>query len=120
MLNIGNLVVSGRKLTLPRIQLEVNVNPPMRSGSVLSTETWGNEDQLVQTASDTPCGLAAEIWSREVTRVIHIADCIEAGNVSVNNYLNAATRLPVGGSTQSSLAVKTGGINALLHAVKVS
>ena len=77
-------------------------------GPVVSTETWRNEDEAVQSANDTVYGLAAGIWSSDVARAMRIADRIEAGTVYINNYFNAAAQSPVGGFKQSGYGRENG------------
>jgi aldehyde dehydrogenase (NAD+) len=77
-------------------------------GPVVSTQSWSEEDEAVRIANDTVFGLAAGIWSRDVTRAMRIADRIEAGTVYINNYFNAATQSPVGGYKQSGYGRENG------------
>jgi aldehyde dehydrogenase (NAD+) len=77
-------------------------------GPVVSTESWEDEDDAIRIANDTVYGLAAGIWSRDVTRAMRIADRIEAGTVYINNYFNAATQSPVGGYKQSGYGRENG------------
>ena len=77
-------------------------------GPVVSTESWEDEEEVVGIANDTVYGLAAGIWSRDVTKAMRIADRIEAGTVYINNYFNAATQSPVGGFKQSGYGRENG------------
>ncbi len=70
-------------------------------GPVIAIIPYDDEDEAVRIANDSIFGLAAGIWSRDVTRAMRIADRIEAGTVYINNYFNAATQSPVGGYKQS-------------------
>ncbi|MFT5506528.1 MAG: acyl-CoA reductase-like NAD-dependent aldehyde dehydrogenase [Gammaproteobacteria bacterium] len=77
-------------------------------GPVVSTESWDDEEEVVRIANDTVYGLAAGIWSRDVTKAMRMADRIEAGTVYINNYFNAATQSPVGGFKQSGYGRENG------------
>ena len=77
-------------------------------GPVVSTESWEDEEEVIRIANDTVYGLAAGIWSRDVTRAMRMADRIEAGTVYINNYFNAATQSPVGGFKQSGYGRENG------------
>ncbi len=77
-------------------------------GPVVSTESWRDEEDVIRIANDTVYGLAAGIWSRDVTRAMRIASRIEAGTVYINNYFNAATQSPVGGFKQSGYGRENG------------
>lgn len=77
-------------------------------GPVLSTERWEDEEDAIRIANDTVYGLAAGIWSQDVTRAMRIADRVEAGTIYINNYFNAATQSPVGGYKQSGYGRENG------------
>ncbi|MEM7294590.1 MAG: aldehyde dehydrogenase [Pseudomonadota bacterium] len=77
-------------------------------GPVASTESWTDEEDAIRIANDTVYGLAAGIWSRDVTKAMRMADRIEAGTVYINNYFNAATQSPVGGYKQSGYGRENG------------
>ena len=77
-------------------------------GPVVSTEAWEKEEEVIHIANATVYGLAAGIWSRDVTRAMRMADRIEAGTVYINNYFNAATQSPVGGFKQSGYGRENG------------
>ena len=66
-------------------------------GPVLSVLRYRDEDEAVAIANDTPFGLAAGLWTRELGRAHRMASALEAGTVWVNTYrgLNYAT--PFGG-----------------------
>ena len=59
-------------------------------------------------ANDTIFGLAAGIWSRDVTNAMRVADRIEAGTVYINNYFSASAQSPVGGYKQSGYGRENG------------
>ncbi len=77
-------------------------------GPVVSTESWRDEAEVMRTANDTIFGLAAGIWSRDVTRAMRMADRIEAGTVYINNYFKASAQSPVGGFKQSGYGRENG------------
>ena len=77
-------------------------------GPVVTTESWDEEEQVIKMANDTIYGLAAGIWSNNVTKAMKVADEIEAGTVYINNYFNAAAQSPVGGFKQSGYGRENG------------
>ncbi|MCG7519782.1 aldehyde dehydrogenase [Ruegeria sp. Ofav3-42] len=77
-------------------------------GPVASIEAFDDQAEAVRIANDSIYGLAAGIWSRDVTSAMRMADRIEAGTVYINNYFNAATQSPVGGYKQSGYGRENG------------
>ena len=91
-----------------------NVSPEMQLfreelfGPVLAVVPFEDEEEAVSLANDTVYGLAAGIWTGDVTRAIRIAERIQAGTIYVNNYFNSATQSPVGGYKQSGYGRENG------------
>ena len=61
-----------------------------------------SEDEAVRVANDTPFGLGAAVFTRDITRGTRVAaDEIDAGNCFVNAFVRSDARLPFGGLKQS-------------------
>ena len=71
-------------------------------------EPQGTRGRLEQTVRPTVFGLTADIWSRDVTKAMRMADRIEAGTVHIDNCFNAATQSPVVGFKQSGYGRENG------------
>lgn len=88
-------------------------------GPVLSVIGFETEEEAIEIANDTPYGLAAAIWSNDITRAIRMTRSIRAGTVWVNTY--AAPRPiegPFGGFKQSGVGRELGlrdGLNEYLE-----
>ncbi len=70
-------------------------------GPVLVAEPFTNEADLVQRANDTPYGLAAGVWTNDVSKAHRIAKAYRAGTVWVNCYNVFDSALPFGGYKES-------------------
>ncbi len=70
-------------------------------GPVLSVIPFDHEDEALAIANDTQYGLAASLWSNNLSRVHRLSSQLHAGTVSVNamDALSAVT--PFGGFKQS-------------------
>ncbi len=70
-------------------------------GPVLSVLTFDDEDQAVAMANDTEYGLAAAVWTRDVSAAHRVSRKVQAGTVWVNCYEEGDMTVPFGGFKQS-------------------
>jgi acyl-CoA reductase-like NAD-dependent aldehyde dehydrogenase len=85
------------------------VKPSMRIareeifGPVLATITFRDEAEAVAIANDTSYGLAAAVWTRDLTTAHRMARAIRSGMVYVNCYDADDITVPFGGFKQSGM-----------------
>ena len=77
-------------------------------GPVLSVLPFRDEDEAVSIANDTSYGLAGDIWSNSLTRIMKVAQGTRTGTLWVNRHLNPGPEVPFGGYKQSGLGRETG------------
>ncbi len=77
-------------------------------GPVLSIYPFNTEDEAVAVANDTIYGLAACVWSGDVSRAIRVAKRIRAGRLWVNSAQENFPEMPVGGFGASGLGREAG------------
>ncbi|GHE92437.1 aldehyde dehydrogenase [Amycolatopsis deserti] len=70
-------------------------------GPVVAAIPFSAEDGLAAAANDTEYGLAAGIWTRDISKAHRVAKQIKAGSVWVNCYNGFDTAIPFGGYKQS-------------------
>ncbi|MEM7630813.1 MAG: aldehyde dehydrogenase family protein [Pseudomonadota bacterium] len=70
-------------------------------GPVLAAQPFNTEDQAVAMANGTSYGLAAGVFTRDVSRAHRMVGRLRAGVVHVNTYGGADITVPLGGHGQS-------------------
>ena len=70
-------------------------------GPVLSVISFTDPTQAITIANDTPYGLAASVWSRDISRALNSARALRAGTIHVNSYDDDDITVPFGGFKQS-------------------
>jgi succinate-semialdehyde dehydrogenase/glutarate-semialdehyde dehydrogenase len=96
---LGSLFMSPCVLT--------NVTPSMKIsreeifGPVSTISSFDTETEAIALANDTPYGLAAYVYSRDLSRAMQCAERLEYGMVGVNTTAISAAQAPFGGVKQS-------------------
>ncbi|HJV28242.1 MAG TPA: aldehyde dehydrogenase family protein [Aromatoleum sp.] len=77
-------------------------------GPVVVAMPYDDLDEVARRANDTPYGLAASIWSNDLSRVHRLIPKIQAGTVWVNCHNILDNAMPFGGFKQSGIGREMG------------
>ena len=83
------------------VKPEMTISREEIFGPVLATIDFADLDEAIAIANDSPYGLAAGVWTRDIKKAHHAARRLQAGTVWVNTYNVYDTAAPFGGYKQS-------------------
>ncbi len=81
-------------------------------GPVVTLQAFKTEDEALQLANATSYGLAATIWTQDISKANRVAAKVESGIIWINCWLLRDLRTPFGGMKNSGVG-KEGGWEAL-------
>jgi succinate-semialdehyde dehydrogenase/glutarate-semialdehyde dehydrogenase len=109
----AELVVGGKPHALGRTFFEptvlVDVRPDMAMsreetfGPVAGIARFSTEEEAVRAANDTPYGLAAYFYSRDVGRIWRVSEALDYGIVGINTGFISTEVAPFGGMKESGI-----------------
>jgi betaine-aldehyde dehydrogenase len=90
-------------------------------GPVASLIPFENETEAIRIANDTPYGLAAAVWTRDIFKAFRVVKALRAGIVWVNHMQPTYIEAPWGGYKQSGFGRELGpwGIEEYLETKQV-
>lgn len=109
----GRVVIGGARILEetggyfmePTIVTGVDPSDPIAQnevfGPVVAVIPFDSEDEAVRIANGTDYGLAAAVWTRDLSRAHRMIRAIRAGVVHVNTYGGPDVTVPIGGVKQS-------------------
>ena len=87
-------------------------------GPVLASIEFGDLDEAVRLANETPYGLAAAVWTRDIAKAHRVARRLQAGTVWINTYNNYDPAAAFGGYKMSGYGRELG-LHAIEHYTQV-
>ncbi len=91
-------------------------------GPVAPIIAFDAEEAVIESANDTPYGLAAYLYTQDISRAIRIAEQLEFGMVGVNSTKVAGIEAPFGGVKLSGIGREGGreGLAAFLETKQIA
>ncbi|PKH01016.1 betaine-aldehyde dehydrogenase [Psychromonas sp. MB-3u-54] len=77
-------------------------------GPVMSVLTFSDEDEVIRRANDTRLGLAAGLFTQDITRAHRVIHQIDAGICWINSFGASPAEMPVGGYKMSGIGRENG------------
>ena len=122
----GSIIFGGNLVTVQDLEngyyleptiIEVNdnsctLNQEEIFGPVVTIMPFNNENEVLAMANDVPYGLAATLWTNNLSRSIRVSKQLDAGIIWVNTWLLRDLRTPFGGMKSSGVG-REGGLEAL-------
>ncbi len=113
----GAAVITGGELDGPHssfVRPAVIVNPTADSalmreevfGPVAAVCAFDDVDNVVRQANDTRYGLAASVWTQNISKAHRVSAAIKAGTVWINGHSYFSPELPKGGWKESGWGVE--------------
>ena len=83
-------------------------------GPVAAVYRFSEEAEAIRLANDTEYGLAAYVYTSDLTRALRVGRALEAGMAALNRGLMSDPAAPFGGAKQSGLG-REGGTTGILE-----
>jgi succinate-semialdehyde dehydrogenase/glutarate-semialdehyde dehydrogenase len=97
----------GRTFFQPTVLVDVRPEMMMAReetfGPVAGIARFSTEEEAVRAANDTPYGLAAYFYSRDIGRVWRVSEALEYGIVGINTGFISTEVAPFGGMKESGI-----------------
>jgi len=77
-------------------------------GPVMTLLEFDSEDEVIARANDTPYGLSAGVFTRDLQRAHRVVRRLDAGTTWINTYNVTPIELPFGGVKQSGIGRENG------------
>lgn len=99
---------------LDNVPLDAEIAHAEIFGPVAAVYRFETETEAIRLANDTEYGLAAYVYSSDLSRALRVGKGIESGMIAINRGLMSDPAAPFGGVKQSGLG-REGGVTGILE-----
>jgi succinate-semialdehyde dehydrogenase/glutarate-semialdehyde dehydrogenase len=85
------------------VSLDASMSREETFGPVAGIRRFGDEQEAIRIANDTPYGLAAYFYSRDVGRIFRVSEQLEYGILGINTGFISVEVAPFGGVKESGI-----------------
>jgi succinate-semialdehyde dehydrogenase / glutarate-semialdehyde dehydrogenase len=91
-------------------------------GPVAPVIVFDTEAEVLHAANNTPFGLAAYVWTKDLSRAVRVSEKLEYGIIGLNDPIPSTAQAPFGGIKQSGFGREGGhfGLEEYLYVKYVS
>jgi acyl-CoA reductase-like NAD-dependent aldehyde dehydrogenase len=100
------------------VKPEMTISREEIFGPVLAAIDFADLDEAIAIANDSPYGLAAGVWTKDIKKAHYAARKLQAGTVWINTYNVYDTATPFGGYKQSGFGREMS-VHALEHYTQI-
>ncbi|MCI5082349.1 MAG: aldehyde dehydrogenase [Saprospiraceae bacterium] len=101
-----------RPAVIEGLPISCRTNQEEIFGPVVTIAPFDTEEEAIAMANGTQYGLAATVWTREISKANRVAEKLQSGIVWINCWMERDLRTPFGGMKSSGMG-REGGLEAL-------